>query len=40
METFAVGDPDTIIRKVGGRDNDKRKKLKLELEKTDQTGPY
>ena len=40
METFAVGDPDTIIHKVGGRDNDKRKKLKLELEKTDQAGPY
>ena len=40
MDTLAVGEPDTVIHTVGGRDNDKRKKLKLELEKTDQAGPY
>ena len=40
MDTLAAGEPDTAIHTVGGRDNDKRKKLKLELEKTDQAGPY
>ena len=40
METFPVGEPDIKINKVGGRDNVKRKKLKLELEKTNQAGPY
>ena len=40
METYPVGEPDIKINKVGGRDNVKRKKHKLELEKTDQAGPY
>ena len=40
METFPVGEPDITINKVGGRDNVKRKKLKLELEKTDRASPY
>ena len=40
METLSAEEPDTAIQTVGGRDNDKRAKLKLELEKTDQAGPY